>query len=239
MFQVNPHWFKSTAPTDFSAQYFYGCLLADNEDYANALPPLREAYRLNADCEPLLVLLARCCIEQNLPEGVKYLQILRKYPDMQAGPNSIALANNLGCLLTNTGNYDRATNAFNEAWAKDPQDFVPPQNLAVLYDQYRKDPRKALSYYRASEKAALAAGNTVKVDSYKTRIAALERENPHTPPAVKPHGTTAPKTGAKTTPKAGTTGKTTSSKTGAKTTSKTGTTSKPTAKKTTSTTLAH
>ncbi len=226
---------------DFAAQYFYGSLLADAGDYTAALPPLREAYRINPNSEPLLVLLGRCCLELNLLEGTKYLQILRRYPDMQADPN---LYNNLGILWTNNQKYDLAATAFKDAWAKDPHKFLAPQNLAVIYDQYLKNPRTALSYYRACANAAIAEGDTVRVDSYKNRIAALERENPRTPPAVKPHGATTgkgttAKTGSKTGTTKGTTAKTGSKTTSSKTGTKTGTTSKPTAKKTTTTTLAH
>ena len=188
----------SLGANDFGAQYFYGQYLVDTGDFNTAMTPLRQAFKINADTakpqpESLLVLLSRCCLEQNLPEGAQYLQGLRRFPDMSTSPS---LYNDLGTLWTNTGKYPLAEKAFKDAWAKDPQNLIAPQNLAVLYDQYLKDPKQALRHYKYCYAQAAKAGDTVGAERYQSRIAALERENPKTPAAVKPAAHATKKAGA-------------------------------------------
>ena len=229
----------SLGANDFAAQYFYGQYLVDNGDFNTAMTPLRQAYKINAAAakpqpEALLVLLSRCCMEQNLPEGTQYLQNLRRFSDMNTNPS---LYNNLGTLWTNTGKYPLAEKSFKDAWAKDPQNLIAPQNLAVLYDQYMKNPKQALCHYKYCYAQATKSGDTVGAERYQSRIAALERENPKTPAAVKPAGHAVKK------PVTGKTGTVSGKSTKPATTSKTGTkakgTTKTPVKKTASTSLKH
>ena len=219
---------SAAGANNFCAQYFYGQYLVDTGDFSAAMEPLHAAYKLNAEAgkgpnEALLLLLSRCCLELNNKEGVQYLQALRRFPDISGAD----VANNVGYLLAYNGQYAAAKTMFASAWAANPQDTVAPQGLAVLYDRYitPKNPREALSYYKACSSRAGAAGNSIAVDSYKSRIDALTREIPKAVAATPKPGTkTGTKTGATTGSKTGT--KTTlaaGSKTGAKTTAKTGT----------------
>ena len=221
----------SLGVTDFAAQYFYGQYLVDNGDFSTAMTPLRQAFKINADAgkpqpEALLVLLSRSCMEQNLPEGTQYLQMLRRFADMRDSPS---LYNNLGILWNNQRKYPLAQKAFEEAWTKDPQNIIAPQNLAVIYD-LQKNTKQALRHYKFCYAQANKAGDTVGAERYQSRIVALERENPKTPAAVKPagHAVKKPLTGSKT--------GTTTGKTGIKAKSSTG---KTPVKKTTSTSLKH
>lgn len=228
----------SLGAADFAAQYFYGLYLVNTGDFKTAMTPLRQAYKINAAAakaqpEALLVLLSRCCMEENLSEGTQYLQMLRRFPGMRDNPS---LYNNLGILWNNQGKYLLAQKSFEEAWVKDPQNIIAPQNLAVIYD-IQKNTKQALRHYKFCYAQVSKAGDTVGAERYQSRIAALERENPKTPAAVKPAGKTVKK------PVTGKTGATTkstkpgtASKTGSKAKSSTtkSSTGKAPAKKTAS-----
>lgn len=219
-------------PNDYAAQYFCGWVLSENGRHGEALIPLRRANELRKNNQDLLVLLSRCCMAQNLPEGAKYLQQLRRFPAMDGRPE---LYNDLGVLWMNQGLYDLAVKNLLTAWQKDPKSVVIPQNLAVLYDQYMHNPVAALPYYRFCYNKSLEMGDTLRAAQVNERIVLLAAELPKAPVAVPaPSAATGSvKTGPAVKP---TTGKTplkpvgksaTGSKSGAST-SKTSSTSKST-----------
>lgn len=171
------------APDNFTAQYFYGWALAENGRFADALVPLRRAYDLRKDNQDLLILLARCSLEQNLPEGARYLQCLQRYPTLEAKPE---LYNALGVLWVNQGQYELAKRNFTKAWQRLPQSTVAPQNLAVLYDQYLRNPTEALKHYRFCLAECEKTGDSLQGAKIRDRILQLARELPKTAAAVPP-----------------------------------------------------
>jgi len=171
------------APDNFAAQYFYGWALAENGRFADALAPLRLAYELRKDNQDLQVLLARCALEQNLPEGARYLQMLQRYPSLEGRPE---LYNALGVLWVNQGQYELARRNFTKAWQRMPQNTVAPQNLAVLFDQYLKNPTEALKHYRFCLNECQKTGDTLQSAKIQERILQLARELPKTAAATPP-----------------------------------------------------
>lgn len=135
------------AEDSFAAQYMCGWVLSEAGRYGDALTPLRKAYRLRPDHQNLLVLLSRCCLEQNLPEGTDYLGQLRQFPALDSRPE---LYNTLGVLAMNQGQYGVAAKHFLSAWSREPASPTIPQNLGVLYDQYMHNPLSSFKYYNAA-----------------------------------------------------------------------------------------
>ncbi|MFA4944489.1 MAG: tetratricopeptide repeat protein [Lentisphaeria bacterium] len=172
------------APAEFAPQYFHGWILVRQERYADALPPLRQAFQTQPRHQELLKLLSRCCVEQNLPEGIRYLQVLSSFPEVN---RKAAVHNALGYLALNQRNYPLAERKFKDAWMRENADLTAPRNLAVLYDQYLRNPREALSHYRAYHAQLLRYGHQQELASQvEARIRQLEREAPRTPAGTPP-----------------------------------------------------
>lgn len=205
------------APDDFYAQYYAGAAFEQCGRYSDALAPLRKADGLRPRNPAVMILLARCAIELNLDDGVRYLQMLRVVPGMEARPE---LHNDLGYLLVNKGQYEAAKSSFARAWSLDQGSFTIPGNLAVMYDQYLHDSKEALRHYRACHTNAMLAGNQPRANQVRDRIVQLEKEAPRAgtavPPAgVQPKGTTGAKGAAVTGGKTAA-GKTSTAKSGTK-----------------------
>ena len=187
------------APDNFEAQYFYGWVLSENGRFPDALAPLRKAFQLRPTHQDLLILLSRCCLEQNLVDGVRYLQALRRSPAMDKRPE---LYNAIGILWLNKGEFELAKKSFLEAWKRDNESQVIPANIAILYDQYLHNPTEALRHYRSSYAACLKSGDTLRATKIQERILQLEKEAPKTlaakapAPVVGAVGTAAGKTAA-------------------------------------------
>jgi Flp pilus assembly protein TadD len=141
----------AAAPQSFVAQYFHGWVLWRLKAYGDAIGPLRNALYLKDGYEEqvpdALVLLARCCMKQNLEDGFRYLQALRVHRGYGQEPE---VYNCLGMLYTAQGQHDRALANFQQALRLDPENPVILQNIAVLYDTYFRDPKQAMVYYRES-----------------------------------------------------------------------------------------
>lgn len=141
----------AAAPDSFLAQYFHGWVLWRLDDYGNAIGPLKNALFLKDGFEEfvpdVLVLLSRCCLKQNLPEGFRYLQPLRAHRSFGREPE---VHNCLGLLRVGQGEYEQARRHFEDALRLDPGNPVVLQNLAVLHDIYLKDPKQAMLYYNDS-----------------------------------------------------------------------------------------
>ncbi len=166
------------APNRFAPHYFLGWVLAESGDYGEALKPLREAHRLNPEHGDTLILLGRCCLEQNLAtEGIQHLGALRAKPIFKQSPAlSSALYNGLACLLLTQGHYQGASANLVRALEKAPQNPVILQNLAVLHDQYLQDPVQALHYYRYCISACQAAGDSGRQALVQLRLRQLARQ---------------------------------------------------------------
>ncbi len=156
------------APDDFAAQHFYGWMLAEMGKHGEALAPLRRAHELRPDDVDTLTLLARCSLEQNLPEGIDYLTRLRRFPTYQKAPNDRLIDNNLALLHLYQGDRTRAKNHMLAALKRDPASPVIAQNVGILYDQYLGEPEAAVRYY------AMALVNSQKVGD-REREARLRR----------------------------------------------------------------
>lgn len=194
------------APDNFAAQYFYGWILSESGRYADALVPLRRAHQLRPNHQDLLILLSRCCIEQNLPEGARYLQALRRFPNMENRPE---LYNALGVLWLNQGQLELAKRQFMVAWAKDNSNLIAPQNLAVMFDQYMHNPTEALRHYRFCLDANQRSGDQLRAAKINDRIQQLSKEVPKNLQTTATGGTTGAAAGTGT---AGTTGAKTGNK---------------------------
>ncbi|OGV73489.1 MAG: hypothetical protein A3K19_16885 [Lentisphaerae bacterium RIFOXYB12_FULL_65_16] len=165
------------APDDFSAQYFYGLALVECARFGDAMVPLRKAYEqreAHPEVAPdVLILLSRCCLEQNLDEGIRYLLQLRSYRAFNRRPE---VYNALGILYLNRREYNNARQSFLMAMSKDRENPAVLQNLAVLYDQHLRDPAEAMRYYRAALRGKQLASDSTGQDEIRQRLKDLARE---------------------------------------------------------------
>jgi tetratricopeptide (TPR) repeat protein len=159
-------------PNMFAAQYFYGWLLCQNEQWADALPPLRRAHELNPSDVNTLVLLAKCCIKQNLIQGVNYLQALARRNGFK---DSATVYNGIAMLWLGRPNYIAAQRFFLKAHALDPENVVVLQNLAVLHDVYLNDEANALKYYRMCLRQSQLVRDEERVKAVVERLRQLSR----------------------------------------------------------------
>jgi tetratricopeptide (TPR) repeat protein len=136
------------AELHFLPHFFLGWTLSEAERCGDAMTPLRRAYELiprDSGARPdLLVLLSRCCLDNNLAEGERYLNELREYRAFAQSPD---VFNALGMLHVNLQEYEEAARDFKTALRHDEGNAVVLQNLAVLYDQYLQEPHTAMDYY--------------------------------------------------------------------------------------------
>ncbi|MFO7822016.1 MAG: tetratricopeptide repeat protein [Lentisphaeria bacterium] len=135
----------ASAPDSFTAQYFYGWILFESGNYADALRPLKKAYSIRKDQPDLIIMLATCCLEQNLTEGLRYLQVLRRFNTYRSDPK---VYNDMALLWLGQPDTEKAEKFLLQAYRVDPEDPVILQNLAVFYDRYRQDYRQAVKYYQ-------------------------------------------------------------------------------------------
>jgi tetratricopeptide (TPR) repeat protein len=167
----------AAAPDRFLAQYFHGWILWRLGEYGDAIRPLKNALHLKEGYEEhvpdVLVLLARCCLKQNLPEGGRYLQALRAHRSFGREPET---HNCLGMLQVGQGQYEAALQRFEEALRLDPGNPVILQNLAVLHDIYLKDPRQAMYYYRESLAQRIERRDPTNQADIRERLRQLARE---------------------------------------------------------------
>ena len=146
------------APDSFTAWYYYGWALCENQQYREALPVLEKAFELLPEASPkkgeLLLLLGRCSSHNNLQDkGLRYLQPLRIHPPYNRWPE---VYNNLGILALNRTDYHGAERAFKQAIELEQNSPELLQNLAVTYDLYLNNPLKAKKTYI---QCLLALGN--------------------------------------------------------------------------------
>jgi len=185
------------APDDFLSQFYFGWVLCECGRYGDALGPLKKAHSLS-DGHPevlpdVLILLSRCCLEQNLDEGITHLLALRRYRAFNRQPE---VYNSLGILYRNKGEHENARQSFLMAHEKDEHNPVVLQNLAVLHDQYLDNPKEAMRYYRYALKASQLADDGERQARVQNRLrqmararlrpeaAKAEKEEPPPPAAV-------------------------------------------------------
>jgi Flp pilus assembly protein TadD len=162
------------APDRHAVQFLLGWVLSENEKYGDALQPLRRAYELQPDHADTLILLSRCTLEQNLPEGIEYLQALKKRSGLR---QKSVLYNSEAYIWLNQGHYETARKLLLQAWRLDPKNPIVLQNLAVLHDQYLQDPVRAMRFYRYCLSACQQAGDTERQAGILQRLRSLSREN--------------------------------------------------------------
>ena len=160
------------APNEFVPQLFRGWILSECGRYEDAIVPLRRAYELKHQCPEsvpdVLLLLSRCCLEQKLPQqGKTYLQELRRYPAFNRGPE---VENALGVLRVYERDYEQAEQSFKQALAKDPDNAVVLQNLAVLNDSYLGRPRQAIRYYNDSIRVSQLVNDSSRQAKIRRRL---------------------------------------------------------------------
>ena len=140
---------SSLAPDSFLVNYYYGWALCENQQYREALPVLEKAQQLMPDAfahkTDLLMLLARASASNNLQEkALRYLQPIRI---RQPYANWPEVYNNLGLLALNRADYKSAEQFFKRSIALNREDVLAWQNLAVTYDLYLNQPKKAKLAY--------------------------------------------------------------------------------------------
>ena len=167
----------AAAPDSFVAQYFHGWVLWRLGDCGDAIGPLKNALFLKdgyEECVPdVLVLLARCCLEQNLDEGFRYLQALRVHRSFGKEPE---VYNCLALLSVGQGQHEQALRKLEDALRLDPTNPVILQNLAVLYDTYLQDPKRAMVYYRESLVRRIERKDPTNQAAIRERLRQLARE---------------------------------------------------------------
>lgn len=165
-----------SAPNSFVAQYFYGWALFETSAYADALRPLKKAYEIRKDHPDLLILLATCCLEQNLQEGLRYLQALRRFKPYR---DDAKVYNDMALLWLGKPDRERAKELLLRAHAKDPDNPVILQNLAVLHDQYLRDYPQAVRYYRLCLRASRRRRDNTREAKVSQRLREIVAEMRH------------------------------------------------------------
>jgi Flp pilus assembly protein TadD len=162
------------APQQHAVHFLLGWVLSENKKYGDALQPLRHALELKPDHADTLILLSRCTLEQNLPEGIEYLETLKRSPGFR---QKSALYNSQAYIWLNQGHYETARKLLLEAWRLDQRNPIILQNLAVLHDQYLQDPAKAMRFYRYCLSACQQTGDVGRQAGILQRLRSLSREN--------------------------------------------------------------
>lgn len=154
------------APEHFYAAYFYGWSLARMQQYGEALEPLEQAVQLRPDHTQIRILLARCCLEQNLPAGIEHLRELERQNAFAAAEERAVLHNDAAYLLVMADQHRQAREALDQAANLDPGNPRILQNKAVLLDRYLNVPNTARRFYIR----ALAAYQKQNEDDPQTAI---------------------------------------------------------------------
>lgn len=173
---------QRAAPEDFETNYFLGWALCRERRHAEALPYLESALAARAGHIDTLVLLGECCLEQNLPDGIVYLEELLATPRYAGGQRRAQLLSNIAYLHTVDKKYETARARLAEAvktqGTLEPAAFI---NMAALYDNYLHDPEKAMRYYRYSLAACQKTGGDPATEAtILTRLRQLARNRRNT-----------------------------------------------------------
>ena len=161
------------APEDFGAQYFHGWIQCETGRYQDALPALRKAHQLRPDHPETLALLARCCLEQGLLEGIDYFNRLRKSKTYGQGSeidNSIALLHLL------RGDHTRAKNHLLAALRRDAGNPAVAQNLGVLHEKFLNQPHEAVRYYSMALVNSQKRGDDDRAATLRRHLQKLARD---------------------------------------------------------------
>ena len=133
-----------------SAWYYYGYVLAQSNQLREALSPLRKALSLMPAGTPArdhaALLLAKCCVENNLQaEAASLLQPLQQRLPYARWPQ---LHNAMGMLALKRGQPRLAMGHFSNGLCRSRNNEALLQNLAVTADLYLNDVPAAMGYYR-------------------------------------------------------------------------------------------
>lgn len=162
------------APENFQAQYYYGWALCEYGQYGEAVQYLKKSEKLNPDDLNTLILLSNACIKQNLyEEGSRSLNRLLEHPAFSRHPAPVY--NSLAILALNRQNLSESWRWFLRAYAKDPQNPVYLQNLAVIKDKHKNEPGPALRYYDLCRSAAKDIADDATVIKVERRMKELQQ----------------------------------------------------------------
>lgn len=140
-------------PNRFDLRYFYGWMLYRNGKYPEALNALEKAYELlpnsaardnSATRGNLLFLMGRCCVFNNLPRGMRYLQAARAYTPFGEWPE---LYNSLAILSLYQQKWNQAVTWLENGLQKESAHPALLRNLAIVHDNYLNNRVKACHYY--------------------------------------------------------------------------------------------
>lgn len=143
------------SPSRHDVWYVYGWVLYENARYDDAIKALEKADALlmgltspGASDQALLAsvrfLIGRCCMHNNLPKGMSYLQALRLQEPYRRWPE---LYNTMAILSLKQGLYSNALGWFSEGLRLDPNNAGLLRNIAVVHDIYLANPRLARVFY--------------------------------------------------------------------------------------------
>ena len=78
---------------------------------------------------------------------------------------------NLGVSYTKDKSYEMAIDEYEKALSLDPKDADSEYNLAIIYDEYRKNPKRAIEHYK---KYLELRPDAADIDEVKDWISRLE-----------------------------------------------------------------
>ena len=164
-------------PESAAAWYYYGYVLVQSNHSRVALEPLRKALELMPVESPARtsckLLLAKCCVDNNLQEEARrLLQQLKLVTPLEARPQ---LFNALGMLALKAGNYRQAMGYFTNGLNFSRKNEVLNQNLAVTADLYLNDVETAMKYYRQCMALRAMRGDTDGVKVVQRRLRQVAR----------------------------------------------------------------
>lgn len=137
----------------FDLHYFYGWMLYRQAKYPEAIEILERAYALlpesaardnRATRGNLLFMMGRCCVHNNLPRGMGYLQAARAYEPFSNWPE---LYNGLAILSLQQKKWEDAASWLHAGLRLEPNNPSLLRNLAIVYDSYLNRKDIACQYY--------------------------------------------------------------------------------------------
>lgn len=133
----------------FMAQYTFGRMCFQRENFEQALPPLKRAFELKPDDLKALILLEQTSAAQRSLSVKTYLidHLWKKFPArFRTGKDPFVL-NELGLFFAVHRQPEHAAAAFRKALKISPDSPEIHWNLAVVYDFHRRKPALAAPYY--------------------------------------------------------------------------------------------
>ncbi len=132
-------------PEHFMAQYTKGRMLFERHQYQDCIGPLAAADKLKPGCPQVLILMGKChSVLNNLNQARKCYTRLGHIPEYRKRPEAF---NELGVLYLKKGEVRKGFAYIYRANQLKSSDPVLVLNLAIVYDVYLNQPRKAVLLY--------------------------------------------------------------------------------------------